>query len=102
MASRIDLGRRLRDVSGIQNVYFNPDTNTKLSYPCIIYLLDGNNTQFSDNALYSVKWRYTVTLITRDPDAEERDKLLRGFIFIRFDRSYCSDGLHHFVYTLYF
>jgi len=82
------------------NVYFQPPADKKLTYPCIIYSLDALNVLYADNGPYRLHDRYSITYITRDPD----DENIRKFVMLplcKFDRSYSSDNLHHYAYTIF-
>lgn len=83
------------------NVYFQPPTNTKLIYPCIVYSNDTIDAIHADNAPYALYLVYSLTYITRDPDNEARFMLakLPGCTAERF---YTSDNLYHYPFRLYF
>lgn len=95
---RSELSAMLHDIC--DNVYFQPGATIKISYPCIIYTLDAIDVLYADNGSYCLHDRYTVLYITRDPDDENIRKLLR-LRLCKFDRSYASDNLHHYSYTVY-
>jgi hypothetical protein len=84
-----------------EHVYFQPPTNVKLSYPCIIYQRDYADTKFADDIPYNHTKRYQVTVIDRDPDSDIPDKvaLLPMSIFNRF---FTADDLNHDVYVVFF
>ena len=48
MSKRVDLGNKLKEILGSNNVYFQPPDNLKMVYPCIRYRLEGGNA-FPDN-----------------------------------------------------
>ena len=102
MASRSDLNTKLKELIGNDHVYFQPPENIKLQYPCIIYNIDTGDTQYSDDMPYTFKRRYQLMFITKDPDNVLIDKIALSFPQIRFDRSYCSDNLNHYIYKLYY
>jgi len=83
------------------NVYFQPPEDHKYVYPCIRYEVDNVDTTFADNNPYSNRISYMVTLITEDPDDPVWLKLL-GQSMTEFSRHYMGDGLHHYVYILFF
>lgn len=100
MVSRTDLHEILCKILGSRNVYFNPPESIKLSYPAIIYSLSQIKKNSADNIPYFKFRGYMITIVDHNPDsliAEKMDKLNN----CRFDRSYTSNGLNHFVYTLY-
>lgn len=97
--ARTDLSRILRGFTS--HVYFQPPTGTLLEYPCIIYKLSDIEAFHADNILYDLNSKYEVTYITRDPDDENRYNIAM-LPMCSFDRSFVSDNLNHYVYTLYY
>lgn len=83
------------------NVYFQPPTNVKLVYPCIIYQRDFADTKFADNEPYAHKLRYMVTVIDRDPDSDIPGEVAKLPMSV-FSRFYIADNLNHDVYSVYF
>lgn len=102
MDSRIDLQTNLEAVLGSRNVYFQPPESLKMNYPAIVYELADIMTDKANNKNYIRNHRYTLKLIHKDPDNELKDTILDEFIHISFDRYYVADGLHHYVYDLYY
>lgn len=82
------------------NVYFQPPS--KMSYPCILYTLEGKPAVHADNKRYISMNQYNLKYITRNPDDTVVDTILESFENISFDRPYKSDNLYHNVYTLYY
>lgn len=82
------------------NVYFQPPSSKKLTYPCIIYTFDGLNTRHADNRSYTNFDEYSVTYITRDPD-DVTKYLLADLPLCELNRSYTSDNLYHYAYRLF-
>lgn len=99
MGQRLNLQKLLEAIT--TNVYFQPPTNIKLEYPCIVYKRDFANTKFADNVPYAHKKRYMVTVIDANPDSviPEKVALLPMSVFNRF---YTNDNLNHDVYSVYF
>lgn len=83
------------------NVYFQPPTNVKLEYPCIIYHRDYAKTEFSDNKPYNFTQRYMVTIIDQNPDSDIPGKVA-SMPMCLFNRFYTADSLNHDVYNLFF
>ena len=52
MSSRTDLQKKLEEILGSRNVYFQPPTNTMIQYPAIVYSLKRKESKFADNAKY--------------------------------------------------
>lgn len=99
--NRMVLQTILQGILGSDNVYFQPPESVKLQYPCIVYRLNNMGTEFADNRPYTVNDRYQVTLITRNPDDEVRNRIAE-MAMCTFDRHYTADNLHHFAFNLYF
>lgn len=100
MATRLALQKKLEELLGSKNVYYEPPENLKLDYPCFVYMLDDVYRRSADNIGYTIQNRYQITLIDRLPDNPVRDKLLE-LPRCEFDRPYKSDNLEHYVFTLY-
>jgi hypothetical protein len=101
MGKRLDLQTLLIDVSGIDNVYFQPPPTIKLQYPCIIYNRYYEQINHADDIPYRRRLRYTVIVIDKDPDSEIPDKISQ-LPLCSYDRFYTADNLNHDVYKLFF
>ncbi|MDB5716245.1 MAG: hypothetical protein JWO15_3642 [Sphingomonadales bacterium] len=101
MDQRLKLHAILEQILGSAYVYFQPPSNIKMKYPCIIYHRDAANTRFADNSPYRHTKRYAVTIIDGDPDSPIPDKVAE-LPLCSFDRAFVADNLNHDVYSLYF
>lgn len=99
MANRLQLSKELKKI--VPNVYFQPPASLRISYPCIVYKLASIGTEFADNGLYLKNKMYELTLIHTDPDNLIVEKLLE-FPLCSLDRTYVSDNLYHYIYTIYY
>lgn len=99
MASRLDLQSLLETIT--DHVYFQPPSNEKLQYPCILYTRDGSHVEHADDRLYMHTKRYQVTVIDRDPDSTLPD-LVEGLPLCSMERSFAADQLNHYVFNLFF
>lgn len=99
MGRRLELQNLLETVT--PNVYFQPPSNTEMSYPCIVYGRDLTDTKFADNAPYCTTLRYQVTVIDRDPDTDIFDKVAALPMCVH-TRSFKADHLNHDIFALYF
>jgi hypothetical protein len=88
-------------VTFCNHVYFQPPPSIQMSYPCIVYTRDFEDTQFAGNLPYRRDKRYQVTVIDEDPDSLIPDKVgqLPKSAFIR---SFVADKLNHDVFSVYF
>lgn len=102
MSSRTSLHEEFYNILNSKNVYYNPPESTKMNYPCIKYSLSGLDAKRANDQVYINTNRYEVILIDPDPDTPLFDKLLTHFKMCSFDRSYKSDGLNHYVFTIYY
>lgn len=100
MRDRLKLSEKLHTICS--NIYFQPDSNTKLKYPCILYDFNSPLDFKADNGNNITYARYTVTNIYKTIKDRKFDELREKFFYISFDRQYKADGLYHDVYTLYY
>lgn len=83
------------------HVYFQPPSNIRMNYPCIVYNRDGSDVDRADNVLYRHAKRYQVTVIDRNPDSNLPDKV-EELPLCQFDRFFAADNLNHHVFNLFF
>jgi len=84
-----------------EHVYFQPPSNIRMKYPCIVYQRNSGNISHADDIPYTVNRRYQITVIDKNPDSVILDKV-EQISGISFDRHYVSDNLNHDSYNLYF
>lgn len=101
MSSRLNLQTLLEDILESRNVYFQPPESLKINYPAIIYSLNSFLDINANNKLYLSKTSYSITLINKNPDNVFVDKI-KQLPYCSFDRSYTSDNLNHYVFTIYY
>lgn len=102
MGTRIELHDLLMQIDGVDgHVYFQPPVNLVMSYPCIVYSLNGENAQHADDLIYRRKRQYTITVIDRNPDSSIPDQV-GELLKARMDRHFVNDHLHHYVYLIYY
>ncbi len=101
MGQRLELHALLKQILASDNVYHQPPATLQMSYPCIVYQVDGAESEFAGNKPYMVTKRYQITVIDRDPDSQIRDRLVWLDTAI-FNRHFTANNLHHDVFTLYF
>ena len=99
--TRLDLQDFLEKQLGSRNVYFQPPPSIQLHYPAIIYELADIRNIPADDSTYSQHTAYQLTVIDEDPDSDI-SKIVSWFPRCRFNRSYASDNLNHFVYILFY
>lgn len=99
MDRRLQLHQLLKAIT--PNVYFTPDSNVKMSYPCIVYQRDAAETTHADNDVYSYMKRYQITVIDRNSDSDIPDKVAH-LPRTRFDRFFASEQLNHDIFNIFF
>lgn len=102
MKTRLELHEELCSVLGSRNVYFQPPESIKMSFPCIIYHLSGDDTSYADNKIYARMKEYNVTVVDKNPDSTIADRLLDSIEYSSFLRSFREDGLYHYLLTIYY
>lgn len=81
-------------------VYFQPPENLKMVYPAIVFHLSKIEVDRASDVPYKGAKEYSVTLITKDPEPDVIDEILK-IPYSSLDTSYISDGMNHFVFTVY-
>lgn len=97
---RLDLHSKFRSLCDY--VYFQPPSDIKLIYPCIIYNKSGRDTLFANNEAYSQNTLYDVTIIYRDPDSQLPDLIMSNFEYCSILTEHIIDNLYHSVLRLYY
>lgn len=91
----------LETILGTNNVYFQPPTSVKMSYPAIVYSRRDIDNNFANNTAYIQSPSYDVTVIDEDPDSEIVQKVSK-LPLCSFNRHFEQDNLNHDVFILYF
>lgn len=97
---RLELQNILTNVLGSSNVYFQPPSTIKMSYPCIVYHLEAFSATNANNSTYKLKRRYKVTYIDRNPDSDV-PLLLENLPYSNMVSTFITEGLNHYIFTLY-
>lgn len=98
---RLELQALLETLLESRNVYFQPPSDVKMKYPCIIYSRSDIDDTFANNSTYIRKVAYTVTVVSKDPDNDIVSKVV-DLPSCTYNRSYVADGLNHDTFTLYY
>lgn len=101
MESRLKLQILLESILGNRNVYYQPPSSIRMSYPAIVYSRNNIDNSHADNSIYKQEKSYNITVIDEDPDSDIVNKISK-LPRCRFDRHYTSDNLNHDSFTLYF
>ena len=104
MDKRLELDALLRkvmkDVSGVENVYFQPPENLLLKYPAVVYSRSDIRNRPADDMVYSQFTFYDLTVIDKNPDS----LLVYAVASLprcKFGRHYKSDNLNHDTFTIF-
>lgn len=101
MDNRLNLQTLLEKILKSRNVYFQPPESVKLKYPAIVYALGVIEGRHANDSVYNLIRRYSVMLITEDPDSSTIGELA-CLKMCRFVRHYKFDNLNHYVFELYY
>lgn len=94
------LRKAMKDVSGVENVYFQPPENLLLKYPAIVYSRSDIRNRPADDMVYSQFTFYDLTVIDKNPDS----LLVYAVASLprcKFGRHYKSDNLNHDTFTIF-
>lgn len=92
---------KLKEVTGINNFYFNPPESTKMTYPCIVYTFNNFDVRRASGKPYIYTRSYKVILIGTKPYEDIKDKIILGMDYCDFINQYINDNLYHYVYTIF-
>jgi hypothetical protein len=100
MADRLDLHAEL--LKFLPNVYFQPPSTIKMTYPCIVYNKTGKNRHFANDVVYLSQQEYKLILIEKNPDSKVADIIERHFQHCAIAQYYTVDNLNHTTLNLYY
>ena len=100
MSNRLTLQTSFEKILGSPNVYYQPPSSVKMSYPAIVYSISNINNTKANNTIYRTMPAYEAILIDKNPDSEFVYEIMK-LPYCRFVRSYKADNLNHFVFNLY-
>lgn len=98
---RLAFDTLLREISGIPNIYFQPPSNIRLRYPCIVYEREEIRNRHADDSVYNQHTFYQVTVIDQNPDSVYVDRVSK---MVQCDhvRFFATEGLNHDVFRIYY
>lgn len=102
MSKRLELQAELEALLGSSNVYFQPPESLKMKFPAIVFSRTGIEYKRADDDIYTGDTKYSVSIITKDPDFPLVEEFCKHFRFCRHDRHYESKGYNYDVYILYY
>lgn len=101
MKTKEEVGDLLEGVLGNSNVYFQPPTNIKLKYPCMVYKFVTPKVDRAGNMPYIVTGHWEVHHMYKDPDNSLVEKMLFASPFVAHDNNIVSEGVYNDYYTIY-
>ena len=100
MSNRLRLHNEFLKI--LPNVYYQPPSNIKMEYPCIVYNKTGRNRHFGNDVIYLSQQGYQITVIDRDPDSDIADKIESQLQHCAINQHYTIDNLYHIILSLYY
>lgn len=100
MGDRLDLHGILKLFAN--NVYFQPPSNIRLVYPCIVYAKTGKDTVNANNQTYTSRQQYQLTVIDENPDSKIADNIQSALLMCAVSAYYTRDNLNHTTLTLHY
>lgn len=96
-----DLQNLMKSLAGVQDAYIQAPTEG-MEFPCIMIERGlPSSVKRADNRIHFLKKGYTLTVMDRAPDSPIPD-LVEGLQYATFDRYFKTNGLHHFVFQMFF
>ena len=98
---RLALHKKLVDILGSTNVYYQEPPNTGMKYPCILYSFNSIIVDKADNKPYILTGNWTIThMFKKISDDTIKYNMLNEFFGISFDRRIKTGGVYNDYYTL--
>lgn len=82
------------------NVYYQPPSGYKISYPCIVYELDRPDVIYANNEKYRMYDQYSLKYITRNPDDLTRNEIIK-LRLCSAEKPYVAENLYHYPFRIY-
>jgi len=101
MSRRIELHTILCDILGSNQVFFQPPSSIRMSYPAIVYSRSDKDEKYANDALYLGKTKYRVTVIEKNPDSDIPDRISK-LPLTSFVNFFVADDLNHDVFSVYY
>lgn len=100
MDNRLSLHEEL--LQFVENVYYQPPDNIRMSYPCIVYHKTGWSNRSGNNDHYIKNQQWTITLIDTDPDSLTAEDIEKHFEYCSIQQYFKKDNLSHTTLRLYY
>ena len=103
MKTRSEFNQALVEALGAPYVYYQPPEGLKMhTGNRIIYSREEIDFSQADNQKYIGHSKYSVTLVSKDPDWPLVEDILHMFTYCKHDRHYTTDNINHDVYIIYY
>ena len=98
---RLALHKKLVDILGSTNVYYQEPPNTGMKYPCILYSFNSIAVDKADNKPYILTGNWTITHMFKKISYDTiKYNMIYSFLGISFDRRIKTGGVYNDYYTL--
>lgn len=84
------------------NVYFQPPSNIRMVYPCIVYNKESKFKNYGNDSPYINKQEYQITLIEKTPESNIADNIEKHFQYCKINQYYTFDNLCHVKLSLFY
>lgn len=101
MHSRTDLREILYSIAGKDNVYYQPPSNTRMTYPCIRYKRSKIQNDYADNKVYIQHYRYEITVMDKNPDSKIADAVSK-IPRCQYINEYVVENIHHTIFQIFY
>lgn len=100
MDKRIELHYKLLTL--LNNVYFQPPSNVRLAYPCIVYHKRPPEVKMANNSSYNKTQEYQITVIDQNPDSDTAERILGLFPYCTIESYSIIGNLNHTYLKLHY
>ena len=83
-------------------VYNQPPSSTKMSYPAIRYSIDGLQNRNADDEVYNQSWFYKIIVIDKKSTSTIAQKVSMLPKIEMVGAPYIADNLYHYVFKIYY
>lgn len=95
------LHKKLEAALAGTKVWFQPPSNISMTYPTVIYHMEGSNNTHADNSTYTKDVRYSVVVMDTNPDSTLWSSIMDAIPRSSLDNVMNVEGLYHWNITLY-
>lgn len=100
MRTRLELHNEL--LQFVSKAYYQPPSDIRMQYPCVIYAKLTPHTEQANNRLYKKFNFYQLIVVEPDPDSELADRIVDHFQYASINNRAVVDRLHQTTINLYF